>query len=113
MFAKDINLNVQTLRTMERGDRLVQDLAQSKVEKGLGWRIGAIREVMEDHSRLTPEQITVDEMRRGAGEPNFQELENGGDKSRVMKASHLSDEELLAELSYRFRNYRIRLNGES
>ena len=113
MFAKDINLNVQTLRTMERGDRLVQDLAQSKVEKGLGWRIGAIREVMEDHEHLTPEQITMDELRRGAGETTFQEIENGGDKSRVIKASHLSDEELLAELSYRFRNYKIARNGES
>ena len=113
MFSKDIGLSVQTLRTMERGDRMVQDLAQAKVEKGLGWRTGAIREVFEDRANLAPEQITIDELRRGAGEPTFQEIENGGDKSHVTKASHLSDEELLAELSYRFRNYKVRLNGES
>jgi len=113
MFAKDVGLNVQTVRTMERGDRMVQDLAQAKVEKGLGWRTGAIREVFEDHENLSPDQVTLEEMRRGAGEPSFQDIENGGDKSHVTKASHLSDEELLAELSYRFRNYKYRLNGES
>ncbi|MGC0237323.1 transcriptional regulator [Arthrobacter sp. SD76] len=113
MFAKDIGLNVQTLRAMERGDRMVQDLAQAKVERGLGWKTGAIREVMEDRENLAPDMVTLEELRRGAGEPTFQEMENGGDKSRVMKASHLSDEELLAELSYRFRNYRVQINGES
>ena len=111
-FSKEIDMNVQTLRTMERGDRMVQSVAQAKVEKGLSWRIGSIREIWEDRDNLTPDMVTLEEMRRGAGEPSFVELENGGDKTRVMKASLLSDEELLAELSYRFRNYRVRLNGE-
>lgn len=111
-FSKEIDLNVQTLRTMERGDRMVQSVAQAKVEKGLGWRTGSIREVWEDRENITADVVTLDEMRRGAGEPTFQELENGGDRSPVMKASLLSDEELLAEISYRFRNYRVRLNGD-
>jgi DNA-binding XRE family transcriptional regulator len=112
-FSKEIGLNVQTLRTMERGERMVQSIAQAKVEKGLGWRTGSIREVWEDRDNLIPEQLTLEEMRRGAGEATFQEIENGGDKSPVMKASLLSDEELLAELSYRFRNYKVQINGES
>lgn len=111
-FSKDIDLNVQTLRTMERGERMAQSVAQSKVEKGLGWRTGSIREAYEDRANLAPEMVTLEEMRRGAGEATFQEIENG-QGSPVMKASLLSDEELLAELSYRFRNYRVQLNGES
>lgn len=110
-FSKDIDLNVQTLRTMERGDRMAQSVAQSKVEKGLGWRTGSIREVWEDREDLTPESVTLEEMRRGAGEPTFQELENGNNHP-VMKASLLSDEELLAEIAYRFRNYKINANRE-
>lgn len=112
-FAKDIGLNVQTLRTMERGERMAQSIAQAKVEKGLGWRTGSIRELWEDRENLGPEHVTLEEMRRGAGEPTFQEIENGSGQSPVMKASLLSDEELLAEISYRFRNYKVQLNGES
>lgn len=112
-FAEQIGLNVQTLRTMERGDRLAQSVAQAKVEKGLGWRTGSIREVWEDREDLVAENVTLDEMRRGAGEGSFQDIERNGETSPVMKASMLSDEELLAELSYRFRNYKVQLNGES
>jgi DNA-binding XRE family transcriptional regulator len=112
-FAEQIGLNVQTLRTMERGERLTQSVAQAKVEKGLGWRTGAIREVWDDREHLVAENVTLDELRRGAGEMSFQEIENGGKESPVMKASMLSDEELLAEISYRFRNYKVQLNGES
>lgn len=110
-FSKEIGLNVQTLRTMERGERMAQSVAQAKVEKGLGWRTGSIREIWDDRDNLTADQVTLDEMRRGAGEATFQELENGNGHP-VMKASLLSDEELLAELSYRFRNYKIALNRE-
>lgn len=112
-FANQINLNVQTLRTMERGERMAQDKAQAKVERGLGWRIGSIREVWEGREDLIPEHITLEEMRHNADEPTFQEIENGGNNRPVMKASLLSDEELLAELAYRFRNYRVQLNGEN
>lgn len=112
-FAESINLNVQTLRTMERGDRLTQDRAQAKVERGLGWRTGAIRDLWEDREHIQADAITLDEMRRGANESTFQDLENGSSKSPVMKASLLSDEELLAEISYRFRNYKDQINRES
>jgi DNA-binding XRE family transcriptional regulator len=112
-FSKMISLNVQTLRTMEKGERLVQSVAQAKVENGLGWRIGSIREVWEERGNLSSEQVTLEEMRRGAGEASFQDLENGSAGSPVMKASLLSDEELLAEISYRFRNYKVQLNGGS
>ncbi len=112
-FAESISLNVQTLRTMERGVRITQDRAQAKVEKGLGWRIGSINDVWEDREHLQADSITLTEMRRGASEATFQDLENGSSKSPVMKASLLSDEELLAEISYRFRNYKVQLNGES
>ena len=112
-FAEQVSLNVQTLRTMERGDRLVQDVAQAKVEKGLGWRTGSIAEIWAEREDLVAENVTLDEMRRGAGEATFQEIEKNGSESPVMKASMLSDEELLAELSYRFRNYKVQLNAES
>lgn len=112
-FAETISLNVQTLRTMERGDRLTQSVAQAKVEKGLGWRTGSIQEVWEDREHTQADSVTLDEMRRGAGEPTFQEIENGTAESPVMKASLLSDEELLAELSYRFRNYKDTINRDA
>ena len=35
-FADRVGVNVQTLRTMERGGRITQSVAQAKVEKGLG-----------------------------------------------------------------------------
>lgn len=112
-FAEQIGLNVQTLRTMERGERLTQSVAQAKVEKGLGWRTGSIKEIWDDREDLVAENVTLDEMRRGATEPSFQELEKNGNEAPVMKASMLSDEELLAEISYRFRNYKVQLNDES
>lgn len=112
-FAEQIGLNVQTLRKMERGDGMAQSVAQAKVERGLGWRTGSIREVWEEREDLVAENVTLDEMRRDAGESTFQELEKNGDTSPVMKASLLSDEELLAEISYRFRNYKVQLNTET
>jgi hypothetical protein len=50
-------------------------------------------------------------MERGAGEETWEDLE--AKTVAVTRASQLTDEELLAELSYRFRNYKVRLNGES
>lgn len=112
-FADRIGLNVQTLRKMERGDGLAQSVAQGKVEQGLGWRTGSIRQIWNDRADLTADHVTMDEVKRGADEESFREIERNGNHSPVMKASLLSDEELLAELSYRFRNYKVRLNGES
>lgn len=112
-FADRVGVNVQTLRTMERGGRITQSVAQAKVEKGLGWRTGAIKDVWEDREHLTPEAVTLEEMRRGAGEASFQDLETSRNESPVTKASHLSDEELLAELSYRFRNYKYAAEREA
>lgn len=112
-FAEQIGMDAKTIRAMERGDRFVQSVARAKVERAFGWRTGAIQEIWDDREHLTPESITLEEMSRGFEEETFQDIENGGQQSPVMKASLLSDEELLAELSYRFRNYKVQLNGES
>lgn len=111
-LAKQANMDVQTLRKMERGEGMVQSVAQAKVEKALGWRIGSINELWEERADLVAGNVTLEDMGRHADEPGFQQIENG-DKSPVMKASLLSDEELLAEIAYRFRNYKVQLNGEA
>lgn len=112
-FAGQSGVNVQTIRRMERGEYLVQSVPQAKIEAALGWRTGSIREIWEDRDHLVAGNVTLEEMRRGAGEATFQDIEKNGAESPVPKASMLSDEELLAELSYRFRNYRVQLNGET
>lgn len=112
-FSKEAGIDVQTLRSIEKGIRLPLDVNQGKIERALGWRAGAIREVWEDREHTPAAKFTLDEMRRGAGESTWQELDEEHNGGPVMKASLLSDEELLAEISYRFRNYKVARNGES
>lgn len=112
-FSKEVGVDVQTLRSIEKGIRLPLDVNMGKIERGLGWRAGSMREVWEEREHTPKSKVTLEEMRRGAGESTWQDLDKEINGGPVMKASLLSDEELLAEISYRFRNYKVQRNGES
>lgn len=107
-FAIATGIDVKTITTAERGERELHPNSQRKIEQALGWRKGSIEEVWEHRGEIDLAALTVEEMQRGAG--TVTPAENDAVASR---ASQLTDEELLAELSYRFRNYKVRLNGES
>jgi len=99
-LAKQAGTAIKTVRTLESGTRRTQEINQRKLEHALGWRAGSVSEVLKGKSNFAPDMITPDDMR-------------SGDESRpgpprvivpsapVARASHLSDEELLAELTYR------------
>jgi len=108
-FAIATGIDVKTITTAEKGTRELHPNSQRRIEQALGWRKGSIEEVWEHRDEIDLSALTVAEMERGAAS------EAGGVEADlvVSRASQLTDEELLAELSYRFRNYKVRLNGES
>jgi transcriptional regulator with XRE-family HTH domain len=115
-FAKLAGVDTKTLATMESGTRVAWETNQRKVEKALGWRAGSIQEVLDNAADTPVESVTLASMEEGAAEASWQDLDkeiNGAPEQPVTRASQLTDEELLAELSYRFRNYKNRFLGES
>lgn len=112
-FATSSGVDTKTLASMEKGTRVAWETNQRKVEQALGWRVGSIQAVLDDAENIPAGSVTLDSMKEGAGEDTWQDLAEEDTKSQgpVRKASLLSDEELLAELSYRFRNYKDRING--
>lgn len=110
-FAKAAGVDIKTAVTAETGEREIHPHTQRRIEQALGWRKGAIEDVWMHRVEIPAESLTVQEMERGAGEESWEDLE--AKSVSVTRASQLTDEELLAELSYRFRNYKVRLNGES
>ena len=115
-FAKFAEVDTKTLASMEKGTRVAWETNQRKVEKALGWRVGSIQEVL-DHAPDTPkESVTLDSMKEGGAEASWQDLaaeESKVTEQPVTRANQLTDEELLAELSYRFRNYKNRFLSDS
>ncbi|WP_306916838.1 transcriptional regulator [Arthrobacter sp. V4I6] len=110
-FALTTGIDVKTITTAEKGERELHPTTQRRLEQALGWRKGSISEVWEHRESLDQATLTIAEMERGAeDEPADSEA---AAQARVTRASQLTDEELLAEISYRFRNYKVRLNGES
>lgn len=109
-FALAVGADIKTIATAEKGDRELHPHSQRRIEQALGWRKGSIGDVWQHRAELMPESLTVAEMERGAEAETWEDLEKSA--AQVIRARHLTDEELLAELSYRFRNYKIRLNGE-
>ena len=109
-FAKHADINPKTLWSAETGDRLPQDVNQRKIERALGWRAGSIADIWADRAELTPGLVVLAKMQDGAGEATWHDLDKE-DVAPLTKAMHLSDEELLAELSYRFRNYKNLTTG--
>lgn len=115
-FAKHVGIDTKTIASMEKGARVAWEVNQRKVETALGWRPGSIQEVIDDAENIPYESVTLDSMAEGAGHASWYDLDSQEALRRngpVARASQLTDEELLAELSYRFRNYKNRLNGES
>jgi transcriptional regulator with XRE-family HTH domain len=113
-FAIHSGVDTKTLATMEKGTRVAWETNQRKVETALGWRIGSIQKAIDDAGHIPFGTLTLASMKEGGGEPTWQDLseeENGKAQGPVTRANQLSDEELLAELSYRFRNYKNRTMG--
>ena len=109
-FAAATGVDVKTITSAEKGERELHPTSMRRIEKALGWRKGSIEEVWEHRDEIDPTALTVAEMERGAVGDAWP---GSGEEIHVNRASQLTDEELLAELSYRFRNYKVRLNGES
>jgi hypothetical protein len=104
-LAERAGINSKTLWSAETGARFPHDVNQLKIEIALGWRHGAIADAWEQREDLAPENLTEGWMAAGGESASWGELaskKNGP----LEKAINLTDEELLAELSYRFRNYR-------
>lgn len=111
-FAIALGIDVKTIMDAEKGKRALSSNTQRIFEKSLGWRRGSIDDVWKHRIEIPAEHLTLAEMERGAGHDTWEDLEQGV-KGTATRASQLTDEELLAELQYRFRNYKVRLNGES
>jgi hypothetical protein len=109
-FALAAEVDVKTITSAEKGTRELHPNSQRRIEQALGWRKGSIEEIWEHRDEIDPAALTVAEMERGVTPATWAP---GGEEPHVNRASQLTDEELLAELSYRFRNYKVRLNGES
>lgn len=99
-LAKQAGTAIKTVRTLESGTRRTQEINQRKLEHALGWRAGSVSEVLKGKSTFAPEMITPDDMRSG-DEPRQGPPRIAVPAAPIARASHLSDEELLAELTYR------------
>lgn len=105
-FAKHAEVDLKTLRTLEKGERAPWDTTLTKVEKALNWRQGSIREVLDHHEIIPIQSVTLDYMREGSAEASWADLSaEEEDKTRpVTRAGLLTNEELIGELAYRLRN---------
>jgi transcriptional regulator with XRE-family HTH domain len=110
-FAITTGVDIKTVTTAEKGERELAVNTQRRIEQALGWRKGSIEDVWLHRSEIPAESLTVQEMERGSGEETWEDLDAAA--NQVRRASQLTDEELLAELSYRFRNYKVQIFGES
>lgn len=112
-LAKEAGVDVKTLRSMEDGSRWASDVSRAKIEHVFGWRKGAMQDLWNDREHIPLKSVTLAEMLRGANEPTWADLDADDAKETtalIRRASQLSDEELLAELSYRFRTYKDQLH---
>jgi transcriptional regulator with XRE-family HTH domain len=113
-FATRSGVDTKTLATMEKGTRVAWETSQRKVETALGWRIGSIQKAIDDAGHIPAGTLTLASMKEGGAEASWQDLdeeESAREHGPLTRANQLSDEELLAELSYRFRNYKNRTLG--
>jgi transcriptional regulator with XRE-family HTH domain len=103
-FAFKSGVNIKTLMTAEKGAREISLGTQVRVEKALGWRDGSIGDVLRNRKNLDPDTVTVADMERGApaAETDIVDLL----ETKPHWGLGVSDEELLAEVSYRLRNYK-------
>ena len=102
-FADRAGINPKTLWSAETGDRLSQDVNQRKIERALGWRARSIADIWADRADLKVGQLTMADMHSEKRQQPGRETDVRG---HVGTAQSLTDEELLAEISYRFRRYK-------
>ncbi|WP_347109337.1 helix-turn-helix transcriptional regulator [Paenarthrobacter sp. S56] len=100
-LAKQAGTAIKTVRTLESGTRRTQEINQRKLEHALGWRAGSVSEVLRGKSGFAPDQITPDDMRTSEDSRQSANLRAAAPVAPIARAAHLSDEELLAELTYR------------
>jgi DNA-binding transcriptional regulator YiaG len=101
-FAAEIGVADQTVKKFERGKQKPQSRNAVKLEAGLGWRQGVIRESLElaELGRLSV--ADVDE----------EYLDGHSATNPVVRASELSDAELLAEVIGRLQGWAARLGDD-
>ena len=102
--------------TVRKIERAAQDnfptRTQVKLEQSLGWPQGAVRRMLTAHdtdqwgdagsrSAFIQELVTAETVEHPAPAPR----PSDGVVAPLVKAAHLSDEELLAELTYRMKRY--------
>jgi transcriptional regulator with XRE-family HTH domain len=119
-FAEIAGVDYKTLGSFERGDRTPRDISLAKIEVTLGWRKGSIERELNESTIERIDILTVADMEGAPGEDSWEDLAekhagaNGiHGNGPVKRASLLTDEELLAEISYRFRNYYNQSHGDS
>lgn len=103
-FALATGLDIKTVMSVEKGEREIHPKTQRRMEQALGWRFGVIEEIITGQMEGALMNLTVADLASGS---NLEDPRTGTDGSTVTPASMLSDEELLAELAYRFRTYKI------
>jgi DNA-binding XRE family transcriptional regulator len=94
-LAQQCGIDVKTLRTIEGGTRKTYGQTLGRVERALGWRPGAIADARRRLENDMPVSIEI------LTRPDDELAEYPG----VIRAAHLTDEELTAELTYRLRKY--------
>lgn len=109
-LAKDAGIDVKTLRTLEYGERLLHEKKLLAVERTLGWRDFSIRQLWDRREYLDVDQVSVEDMKADRSQETWADLAGEG-KGPVTKASQLTNEELLMELQYRFRNLEVQVNS--
>ncbi|MFJ4286449.1 multiprotein-bridging factor 1 family protein [Paenarthrobacter nicotinovorans] len=108
-FAKDAGMDVKTLRTLEAGDRLLHDTKLHAIEKELGWRPMAIRQIWDRRADIDLGALSGEDMRLGANQETWDDIDAETGKP-VTKASQLTTEELLMELQYRVRHLTVEVS---
>jgi hypothetical protein len=103
-FGLAAKVNIKTITSAERGERLLHPSTMRSLEKALGWRKGSIEDIWERRADIDPDAVTLAEMERGA-DADLLPMEDH--TPHVRPASQLTDEELLAELSIRFWGYKV------
>ena len=107
-LAEQAGIDVKTFRVLESGTRLLHEKKLQAVEKVLGWRSSSIRHLWETRAYVDPTKASVEDMYEEPGHESWSELASES-KGPVTKASQLTNEELLMELQYRFRNLEIQV----
>lgn len=104
-FALALGIDQKTVMDAEKGKRALAANTQRIFEKSLGWRKGSIEDVWKQRIEIPVEHLTLAEMERGAEHETWEDLDQNN-KGSDFRASQLHDEEIIAELMFRLRNYK-------